>query len=465
MGPLCLKYKLYKYHLIIFTSLLSFCFVFVCQAQEVAVQATPAAKVNNEAIGLNSLGIQIGETVPDLIITNIHNYKSPTVKLSDFKGKLLILDFWATWCSPCVAMIPKLNSLQQEFGDKIQILSVTYQKKQEVLSFLEKLEKREDEKVDFPMVMEERNLHKLFPHTILPHYVWIKDGKVINITSSKTLTSENIKNVLVNESYLLDEKNDEIPVVYDTDKPLLIKNNGDSNTPFLMYHSLFTGYIPGLLPAGYDVQRSVVDSTLKFVFRNVSLDWLYGIAYGKGQRFLNSSRMIFNVQNKDKIIWNESSGVKYSDWQKEGGIFCYELIIPLELEADMYKMMQQDFERYILDYEASLQKVAKQCYVLKKTSKKDRLKSKGGESLLKVDMYGASLRNVYLNRLIERLDYYYQNSTIPIFNETGYQGKVDLELNTNLSNMDSLNKALEPYDLQFILEEREIEVIVIRDRI
>ncbi len=69
-------------------------------------------------------GIQIGQQVPDLLLTNLHNYRdkqgnlSSSAKISDFKGKLLILDFWATWCSPCVAMIPKMDSLQQEFKDK-----------------------------------------------------------------------------------------------------------------------------------------------------------------------------------------------------------------------------------------------------------------------------------------------------------------------------------------------------------
>jgi peroxiredoxin len=41
-----------------------------------------------------------------------------TVKLSDFKGKVILLDFWATWCPPCREEIPGLIELQKKFGDR-----------------------------------------------------------------------------------------------------------------------------------------------------------------------------------------------------------------------------------------------------------------------------------------------------------------------------------------------------------
>jgi thiol-disulfide isomerase/thioredoxin len=40
------------------------------------------------------------------------------VKFSDFRGKVLILDFWATWCAPCRVEIPHFVELQKQYGDK-----------------------------------------------------------------------------------------------------------------------------------------------------------------------------------------------------------------------------------------------------------------------------------------------------------------------------------------------------------
>ena len=58
--------------------------------------------------------LKVGDYLPDMQL-QMENYHSPTAKLSDFKGKLLILDFWGTWCTPCVAALPELERLQNEW--------------------------------------------------------------------------------------------------------------------------------------------------------------------------------------------------------------------------------------------------------------------------------------------------------------------------------------------------------------
>ncbi len=48
----------------------------------------------------------------------LNDLNGKTVKFSDFRGKVVILDFWATWCAPCRVEIPHFAELQKQYGDK-----------------------------------------------------------------------------------------------------------------------------------------------------------------------------------------------------------------------------------------------------------------------------------------------------------------------------------------------------------
>ena len=49
---------------------------------------------------------------------SLRDLKGATVKLSDFKGKVILLHFWATWCKPCVEEIPSLINLNKSIQDR-----------------------------------------------------------------------------------------------------------------------------------------------------------------------------------------------------------------------------------------------------------------------------------------------------------------------------------------------------------
>ena len=65
-------------------------------------------------VGDEQSAVQIGDIAPPFVVEDVNGNK---VSISDYKGKVLLLDFWATWCPPCKDAIPHLNNLQQEFQD------------------------------------------------------------------------------------------------------------------------------------------------------------------------------------------------------------------------------------------------------------------------------------------------------------------------------------------------------------
>lgn len=57
---------------------------------------------------------------------NLQDFDGKKVAAGDLKGNILVLDFWATWCVPCLAEIPVWNSLQQKYGDRgLKVIGVT----------------------------------------------------------------------------------------------------------------------------------------------------------------------------------------------------------------------------------------------------------------------------------------------------------------------------------------------------
>lgn len=64
---------------------------------------------------------RVGAAAPDFSITDAQH----TVKLADFKGKPVLVNFWATWCAPCIEEMPSLVQLQKQLGDKVTIIAVS----------------------------------------------------------------------------------------------------------------------------------------------------------------------------------------------------------------------------------------------------------------------------------------------------------------------------------------------------
>lgn len=48
-----------------------------------------------------------------------------TISLTDFKGKVIFMNMWATWCPPCIAEMPNINKLHKEMGDEVAFVMVS----------------------------------------------------------------------------------------------------------------------------------------------------------------------------------------------------------------------------------------------------------------------------------------------------------------------------------------------------
>ena len=74
--------------------------------------------------------INAGDTAPDFSIVTEHGR---TVTRSNFGGKLLVLNFWASWCPPCISELPSLNQFAQEYASKgVVVLGISIDKNEKL---------------------------------------------------------------------------------------------------------------------------------------------------------------------------------------------------------------------------------------------------------------------------------------------------------------------------------------------
>jgi thiol-disulfide isomerase/thioredoxin len=141
--------------------------------------------------------LYIDSRLPNLDLGAIINYKDSTAFLSDFKNKIIILDFWFTECGACIAQFPKEDSLQKQFNDDIQIIPVTFESQKKVTAFLSRWTKKNHSTLALPFIVGDSVLNIFFANTYFPHYIWIsQDRRIIAHTSEYFLTAENIEAML-----------------------------------------------------------------------------------------------------------------------------------------------------------------------------------------------------------------------------------------------------------------------------
>lgn len=419
--------------------------------------------------------LKVGDYLPDIKLENILNYSKANANISDFGNKLLIIDFWATWCSPCIASFSKLDSLQRKFGSNVQILPVTSESKEKVKDLFDKISLLKG--LHLLSVTNDSVLSSLFKHSVLPHYVWVdKNRKVIAITESEDVQERNINLALNGKPFNYRLKNDYKTWVVTSPEifsPGIYVKNGDSSIRFkkmddslVILHSTLTKYVEGATNGVISLGNPTSIS-----LKNTSISWLYRIALMQNDiAIVNSSSLLVEIPDPNlythitsNVDGKSLTGLKGETWIRENG-YCYELRVPPTLISEKYNLMLNDLNTYfgaLFNIKGVLETRNSNCLVLKRIDSVDRLLTKGGISGIKKTKFSLSINNKSVKSLLAELAVPLQTHS-KLIDETNYTGNIDLELVCSLSDLESLNKELGKYGLQLIEMEREISVAVIR---
>ena len=115
------------------------------------------------------------------------------VSLSDFKGNIVVLNFWATWCPPCIAEIPDFVKVFNEFKDKdVQFIGVSNEDISTLKSFAA------DYNINYPILVDDKNIMEIWGIRAIPTtFVFDRDGQIV-FKNVGMMTGEQIRNVIEN---------------------------------------------------------------------------------------------------------------------------------------------------------------------------------------------------------------------------------------------------------------------------
>lgn len=411
------------------------------------------------------INVGIGEEIPDVVLYDIHDRQNGTAKLRELSNdKLVILDFWATWCGACLGAMPKLDSIAKQHPN-IELITVTRQGPETVMDFLDRRRNRGDYAFTSPKLFGDTLLYKLFPHRIIPHYVWIKDGKVMDITEE--VTRESVKHALKEGTTNLRSKMERRVEKLDRYKNSLLQFLQHSQEPDLSVikgYSLITGYVDRLgATGGYNrVYLDSVDKT-RFTGVNMALSNLYRVAHGKARRYINDAAV--EIRSKDPYFGgNELRGMRFEDWLADYGV-SYELVV--DADKDPFEKMVSDLQDAFPQFKAYIANTADTCLVLEifehDPPKEWKVESDRSASYLNGED-GIAVDHGTVSGLMTALEaFVFRKEGYPLIDATGYKGKIKINLYGRLNTLDETNIALHPYGLRITKKIASFDKLIIED--
>ncbi|MDM8174105.1 TlpA disulfide reductase family protein [Olivibacter sp. 47] len=421
-------------------------------------QGLGAPAANGVALSADSITpLQIGDTIPDALwnlplqVVN-HPQGKETIKLADYSDKLIILDFWATWCGSCIKNFPKLAALQNDNEKHVKTLLVNSRSTRDTRNKAEQFLSKRQKEYNLTSIVADTVLKKLFPHRSIPHYVWINGGRYLAATNGEDLTDGNVQNTFdgkdIQTSYVPETE-------YNIRQPLFENGNG-GEAPKYIYKSILAPFVNGL-KSSFSTDRDNKRLISRVAFTNARLSMIYSYAYPEIQN-LSKARLVIDVENPEPF----ESGNTSLNW-KHKNLYNYEAQFPPTSEQNAKKIVRHDLQKFF-GYILRSENRVLDCWVVKSgngsiaTDFPNNLKSE--TNLYDNDGTDIYFNNYPLSNLLNELERLYGQ---PFLDETGIGTPVKLNLPADLLQKHEVQTSLLKQGIILTKEKRELPVVILSD--
>ena len=371
--------------------------------------------------------LKVGDPLPDFVLPHVANAPAGTFAPAEAAGKVLVLEFWSTTCSPCVPALRRLAALQQQRAAELQVVGISTDSQARLTKFLAKYPLPGVPLASAPD--PQQDINRLFPHRIVSHTVVVdRNRRVVAITTPGQLTEPVLGEILAGRPVRLKPKQDVM-----SDDPLSFFAV-DSTT---RYGVSVRPFVQGLSGQTRFARKGPFAGR-RLTAINASPQNLFQEAYEVSR---------FRVQNM-----LPDSLRQYDDLN----LVCFDLIVPPGQEASLRPIMR-DALRLYLPVQTAWVPTTRPVLVLRcrpggpvlPASVKPAQFSFGGGEFA---MQGSPLA---------KLGGYLENELqLPVVDETGLAGRYDAAFAVQPESLRaSLDAALARLGLELVAASREIQML------
>lgn len=416
--------------------------------------------------------LNVGERF-DYTFSNLINYPSSMTKVSDFKGKLLILDFWNTTCSSCIESWPKLLNLQSKFDKQIQIILVnSYQRESIVRRVLSETNEKNGVDMTLPIVCRDTTLEKIFSYSGVPKVAWIDDKGIFRSFTDGTYLNEHIISAILerkpltmhqlpilrgNSNDFLNYENSKLRNYWEA---FYVNGNGtESGYMPLVSQSVLTGKIDGIMPLWSLIKDDTVHHRTTVTFHG-SISSFYEVAYNDLNFLESNNDFVLERAYPNRQEWHVKD-VRFFPFFPSGEAnydfaYAYQLTVPVGTpRPEIQRIIKQDLAKYF-GLDARLEKRMMKCWVISVTDTA-LLRKKSRASYSRE----SGIRPVTMRNLTKHLEFNVFQFGNPVLDETGLKGKVSgFRI---IEDPVLFDRELRTCGLALTLEERELEILVVSE--
>ncbi|MBO9566698.1 MAG: TIGR03435 family protein [Niastella sp.] len=391
---------------------LFFCLLFACSA---TAQAQPALKV--------------GDLFPDIFFRNVVNAPTRDLEARMYTTKFTIVNFWGTWCSPCLPEMDSLAKLQVRNNSRIQVIAVSNDP-------VDKLKKYVARKPSTLWLVSDTAswLYQQFALNYVGQAAIVdQQHRIIALVRSDSINQSMIDKLLRKEAILSSGETGNKRDAIETD-PFAVDSS-------LSYQFTWSGYRPGIPGMSKSYLKSSFEGRRRTYFNSCITNMLQDIYK------VSAEQIIYEVPKKSVC-----------DFDNKNTRYCFDILVKPTQKDSLLIIMRELLHKF-LPVKFRLDKREMPVYVLRRLPDA----APWQESTAAEEIFSFSGRGFDSKRIrIDAFAGYLANELgLPVVDETGLTGKYDITTSYVMRTRDELLDALKKLGLSVEKTTRALDAVII----